>query len=403
MAQHTTVTVKTLRTKDRERAKRFALRGQERCDHEHGPECCSHAHARRGGRSCCGHVHTRDACGPHECDHRACRHRCKVGPERCKHRHSVSCCRACWDQVCGIWSTCPHLCSPDCCNHVHGICCRHRFECEVCSNYGQDRDAAGYSLKPEPDRLIQGYSYKPVPKFYGKGEVYFGIELEIEAAKGKDPNLLAKEVLEAGKGFWYCKYDASLVNGVELVSHPATIEVWRGKELEGLFGKLRQMGARSWDTGTCGMHVHVNKTALSRLQQAMLQILLEAQPQMTEKLARRAYNQYFSLQKDGKKIAFAKGLGLPHERHNLLNLNPPYTAEFRLFKGTLNAESFKRNVELVNGLVHFVRESPVDATANLSKFLVWVQTGTAKRLIGKEGQKALVPWLTAVVLGDRED
>ena len=77
----------------------------------------------------------------------------------------------------------------------------------------------------ECGEAIHCYSYKPVPIFHGDAPMYMGVELEVDDG-GKDP-AKAKKILsifnQTGE-FGYIKSDGSLDDGLELVTHPCTLE-----------------------------------------------------------------------------------------------------------------------------------------------------------------------------------
>ena len=108
---------------------------------------------------------------------------------------------------------------------------------------------------------IHDYSYKPEPVFYGDSRRYFGVELEIDGA-GKDDDY-AEEFLEIAniqKPHIYIKSDGSLDDGMELVSHPMTLEYHKTiMNWEDIFKRAVRLGYRSHQTSTCGLHVYVNR------------------------------------------------------------------------------------------------------------------------------------------------
>src|SRR5699024_10405166 len=94
---------------------------------------------------------------------------------------------------------------------------------------------------------------------------FFGVELEIDG--GGETGSKASRLLEiansSGRSLLYVKHDGSLDDGLELVSHPMSLsfhtEEMPWKEI------LRQaacLGYTSHQARTCGLHVHVNRTAL---------------------------------------------------------------------------------------------------------------------------------------------
>lgn len=77
--------------------------------------------------------------------------------------------------------------------------------------------------------IERGYSYKPAPRFFGTGNVFLGLELEVEA-----PSFEAKDagLRNAGNPAWcYAKRDGSLgTYGWEMVTHPISISSWMSRQ-----------------------------------------------------------------------------------------------------------------------------------------------------------------------------
>lgn len=119
--------------------------------------------------------------------------------------------------------------------------CQHCFEhhylnCDRCGALIR-RDDANYltSDSEEPfcydcycqesrESAIHDYNYKPEPLFYGDGERYFGIELEIDG--GGERSAPAEEILSIANTndeLIYCKHGGSLNSGFEIATHPMTL------------------------------------------------------------------------------------------------------------------------------------------------------------------------------------
>ena len=146
---------------------------------------------------------------------------------------------------------------------------------ETCTECGDDvcRDDVCYH-NDEPycqncydeinDSIIHDYYYKPDPIFYGKGQPHYGIELEIDEGGEYDDN--AERILNIGNRInehIYCKHDGSLDDGFEIVSHPATLEYHTNTiPWKKILDEALEMGYYSHNSGTCGLHVHINRAAL---------------------------------------------------------------------------------------------------------------------------------------------
>ncbi|WMJ84952.1 hypothetical protein RBH76_05915 [Oscillospiraceae bacterium MB24-C1] len=111
---------------------------------------------------------------------------------------------------------------------------------------------------------IHPYGYKPEPIFYGEGDRYFGIELEIDdAGKGGFNARSILNVANAGLPHIYIKSDSSLNEGMEIVTHPMSMDYHHHQmPWESILACARDMGYKSHDTNTCGLHIHVSRRCL---------------------------------------------------------------------------------------------------------------------------------------------
>ena len=111
--------------------------------------------------------------------------------------------------------------------------------------------------------VIHEYSYTPDLVFHGKGLRHFGVELEID--DGGTVNSNAEKLLNianANAENLYIKTDGSLDEGLELVTHPMTLE-YHLTEMPWaeVLRKAQSMGYLSHAAGTCGLHVHISRLA----------------------------------------------------------------------------------------------------------------------------------------------
>lgn len=120
-----------------------------------------------------------------------------------------------------------------------------------------------YHDEVDKNRSIHDYGYKLEPIFYGDSKRYFGIELEIDGA-GKDSDN-ADEILaiaNMGDEDIYIKGDGSLDDGMEIVTHPMSLDYHKNFQWEEIMKKAISLGYRSHQTSTCGLHIHVNRSSL---------------------------------------------------------------------------------------------------------------------------------------------
>ena len=209
-------------------------------------------------------------------------------------------------------------------------------------------------------RVIHDYYYKPDPIFYGKGKRYFGVELEIDGAGESNAN--AEKILQIanrGHELMYAKHDGSLSEGIELVTFPLTsdfhlFEMPWAEVLEA----ARKMGYLSHDTNSCGLHVHVNRTAFGETEEeqeaviARILYFFEKHWEELLKFSRRTQKQLrrwadrYGLKEHPKQVLdIAKG---SQERYMCVNLTNYHTVEFRMFRGTLKLNTLIATLQLLD-------------------------------------------------------
>ena len=236
-------------------------------------------------------------------------------------------------------------------------CSESYFRCESCDNtfhtdhYGEDgrcQDCSG----GESD-LIQSYSTDAPLVFRGKGKQFFGVELEVEA---NDIPECAERVHDKVGEFAILKEDGSLKTGFEIVTSPCTIE--EHKKLWLPFFESGKRGLTSFDTKTCGLHVHASREPLSELTVAKIVVFVNSQANrpLMELIAGRTSGRWAEY-KD-KKLGTANKINL--ERYEAVNLKNSATIEFRIFKGTLKKESFFKAIEFCDSIIKFC--SPANRT-----------------------------------------
>lgn len=90
----------------------------------------------------------------------------------------------------------------------------------------------------------------------------------MEIDKGGEDNENAEALLNIANRYnehIYCKHDGSIDNGFEMVSHPMSLE-YHTNEMNWLdvFNNAVSMDYRSHQTNTCGLHIHVNRSAFGK-------------------------------------------------------------------------------------------------------------------------------------------
>ena len=211
---------------------------------------------------------------------------------------------------------------------------------------------------------IHDYSYRPEPIFYGEGSRYFGVELELD--RGGESSRNANTILELANysdEYIYCKHDGSLDNGFEIVTHPMTYAFHRDHmPWQDILAKAASMGYVSHQSGTCGLHVHVNRNSFGETvleQEACIARILyffEAHWQELLRFSRRTETQLkrwaarYGYKEEPREILDHAKKGYHGGRYTSVNLTNFDTIEIRIFRGTLRYETLIATLQLLNEL-----------------------------------------------------
>ncbi len=245
-------------------------------------------------------------------------------------------------------------------------------------------------------RHIHSYDYKPKLVFYTtridnergqdfrrnrKGNVYYGIELEVESTErnqedGEDRNieLISKNIPD----FMYAKRDSSLNNGFEFVSHPTTWQwLMENKNKWNNILNLRNFGLRSFNTTTCGMHIHVSKREFTRMHLYKFMKFFYQNQSFIKKVSQRTkttFNRWSSFNHDDDTLSLAKKARYKNQNCNKyvgVNLLNNDTVEIRVFRGTMKPRTFWKNLEFVRGLIEWTRDVSIKELTieNFKKFI----------------------------------
>lgn len=272
-------------------------------------------------------------------------------------------------------------------------------ECNDCGEYfwiddmEEDEDGWGDTIYFCPNcargrkKKIHDYSYKPAPKYKVHNhdefwtddsikELLFGVELEID--KGNDPEDVAEEITEAHDDI-YCKHDGSLDHGVEIVSHPCTLE-YHLKDLgwDDICGIALSNNFKSHEARTCGLHVHVGRRQLSEniSEQndniAKIIILVDRHWDNIVKFTRRTESQLSRWAERPEIINRVKSLsdGVIGRkvmntidncgRYQAVNLQNRNTIEFRIYNGTLKASTLYATLQFTSNICKYAMTHSFD-------------------------------------------
>jgi len=270
---------------------------------------------------------------------------------------------------------------------------RHAWYCDDCDQYNREGDEcyncdntqsgspsiAGRNCNCR--RTIHEYSCKPALVFHGESKqgLYMGFELETQIRGGNISEAadFTSSVL-AVNNTGIIKHDASIgrdgYDGFEIVTQPHTHLQYRDNSsiLWGAIETLREKyGARSWDTKSCGLHIHVSRKGFSsgaHMHRFISLVYSNAQHMM--KFAGRKsdyarFNDVYTFNEYDQPVkSFKHKVGDPRrnhtERYSAVNTQNQDTLELRFFRGTMNTSTILSALDLVQAMVEYTRVLRLD-------------------------------------------
>lgn len=252
------------------------------------------------------------------------------------------------------------------------------YRCDDCDE--EYWDGSGHDCEEEGSDIIHSYSYKPSPQFFGSGRYHLGFELEVEA-RDESRYFGAGITQEILGGRAYMKDDGSLSDGFEIVTHPHTLAEYQQNFDWKFLSKLQRHGFRSWNTSTCGLHVHVSRCAFGELRDPwnsritsaersrlilrkqshelrFMKLIYDNQRQV-ERIAGRGGNHYATFEDKGKLVSKIKFGEQSNGRYSAVNTENDSTIEVRVFRGSLRKERVLSAIEFVTASVEYTRNLKV--------------------------------------------
>lgn len=247
-------------------------------------------------------------------------------------------------------------------------CERHdAYYCESC--YEE------YHSECEEQNLLYGYhSFRDWQPHHLENETpqfYIGHELEIDNG---DNMRQAVDIINDLNGI--PMHDGSLSDsGIEFISHPLSYKYMLSLEddYRQAFDELINLGYKSHNTNTCGLHFHVTRPQDTTIIDRIM-LFMETYKEEIILLSRRHANElsrwsrFLSDKRQNLDTKVIKSLDYivknkdTYDRYMALNLTNTNTIEFRFFKGTLKYETFMADFEFINNLVEYASnlELPIE-------------------------------------------
>lgn len=244
------------------------------------------------------------------------------------------------------------------------------YDNEPCECQDSDSDTQSCRCRARHGEPIHDYSCKPELKFYGSDKpnaLYMGFELETQIHG--DYSGASRYASQALADIAILKQDSSIGrDGFEIVTQPMTHAYYRDNSqlLWSVIDKLRtDYEARSWDTDTCGLHIHVSRAGF-------------ASGAHTHRFLAFIYkNAEFMMKFAGRKSSYARFndvwrfdeydrpyLSLKHkldkhaptERYSAVNTQNEHTLELRFFRGTMNPSGVLSALDLTQAIFDYTKD-----------------------------------------------
>lgn len=242
------------------------------------------------------------------------------------------------------------------------------------------------------DRPIHSYhhSHNHTVQFFGGNDdgtnLFLGIELEVDNGDYNDREDTAIDMKECmPSNFITMERDGSLDSGFENITQPATLEYHKSieEDYKDMFEVAIKNGFRSHNTSTCGYHIHFNRSFFGANEEECVARLLYLVEKFWVNLVKFSRRNYNNLERWAKKyeedvdtvINKMKNRNL--DRYYAVNLTNRNTIEFRMFRGTMNIETFFATMELVDNIVKLCK----DKTTNEIQTMNFEDLLTTDRLL----------------------
>ncbi len=270
-------------------------------------------------------------------------------------------CRDCYYEAEDTCNSCGGSFSAEQINDNEGQC----RSCNGCYDDDDDDDESNNNVSLNPTSAVYEYSTKPDWPFYKmpyENTTYMGIELEIEANEDLE-SLLPVPNLNLKPNSYIWKHDGSLQNGAELVTAPMTHQyIKKNQNFRRMVKTLSKM-ATSHNNNRCGLHIHVSLPDNSQQRINFIKkniILYICLSKFVKKFSRRDKFDYCAMYNDLQYWLESS------EKYCALNKTRK-TLEFRVYRGTLDYNSFRACLMLTQCQIDFVNLLPMSYFLNRYK------------------------------------
>lgn len=265
------------------------------------------------------------------------------------------------------------------------------FNCRNCSELhesavgcrGQQRNPPGYVYNYGADvrHVYPKFGDTDREKRISGVKLRYGLELEVQRRSNIKMLDACVRVANALQGDAIIKSDSSIgPEGFEIVTIPATLEYHRTKLWNRLFraeadGKSPAQLVKSWDTGVCGLHIHITRAAMTKMQLSKLLVFYHEDKNnaFLSRIAGRTVGPDAHYCKTAKKKLRQQVQTECNDHHDAITIsqrNRGKTAEVRIFRGNATRHGIVRCLEFVDATVKWCAQNGV-SELSYNNFLTW--------------------------------
>lgn len=230
-------------------------------------------------------------------------------------------------------------------NHTQGVLEYHDFEA---SRY-RARRCDGESAKDDP--------------------ILMGVELECDNGNF---DIDAFERWTADDDLMHFEHDGSLSDdGVEAITMPCSLKFHQTEmDWDAFCRKMKRQGFVSHEADECGLHIHINRSAISQLSIIKMDVFVNRAKEFFGLVGRRfcIYGGRWMSQKQIDKTKGTYDRYHDHQdRYTVVNTTNRRTVEIRFPRGSLNPETVVGTIEMIHALVRFMEYIPITEIYQTSK------------------------------------
>jgi len=210
-------------------------------------------------------------------------------------------------------------------------------------------------------------------------DLLYGVELEVMARNSMPEDY--PDTLHDYNGDWFkCKKDGSLDEGnggFEICTAPSTFKFLKDRFTQ-MFNSdywTDDNGStyvKGWNTSCAGLHIHINKKALSPLEVGKLLVFVndKKNARFIEDIAGRNMNRW--CKSETKKIS--DGQYRSDDRYEAVNTVPSKTVELRIFKSNVSEHGFMRALEFTDGMIRYLKQSSMrEQSLSYKSFISYIK------------------------------